>query len=111
MTIPQGQIAYVFARDGKSLKPTQTLGRVIPESDNFQNARGFILNGGQRGPQRGIIREGTYAFNLAEFIIITEDKFILSAVRFTGGRDDNIEDGRGIKRKEWIQADCNKGCG
>ena len=40
----------------------------------FQDARDFLLNGGQRGPQRGIIREGTYAFNLAQFIIITEDK-------------------------------------
>ena len=27
VTIPQGQIAYVFARDGQPLEPTQTLGR------------------------------------------------------------------------------------
>lgn len=74
VTIPQGQIAYVFARDGKPLEPTQTLGKIIPESDNFQNVVGFLKNGGQRGPQRGIIREGTYAFNLAEFIVITQDK-------------------------------------
>lgn len=74
VTIPQGQIAYVFARDGKPLEATQTLGRIIPESNNYQNVRGFLENGGQKGPQRGIIREGTYAFNLAQFIIITEDK-------------------------------------
>lgn len=74
VTVPQGQIAYVFARDGKPLEPIQTLGKVIPESNNFQDARGFLLNEGQRGPQRGIIREGTYAFNLAEFIIITQEK-------------------------------------
>lgn len=74
VTIPQGQIAYVFARDGKPLEATQTLGKIIPESNNFQNVRGFLENGGQKGPQRGIIREGTYAFNLAQFIIITEDK-------------------------------------
>lgn len=74
VTVPQGQIAYVFARDGQPLAPIQTLGKVIPECNNFQDARGFLLNGGQRGPQRGIIREGTYAFNLAQFIIITEDK-------------------------------------
>ena len=72
--VPQGQIAYVFARDGMALSPTQTLGKVVPESSNFQNVRGFLVNGGQKGPQRGIIREGTYAFNLAQFIIITEDK-------------------------------------
>ncbi len=74
VTIPQGQIAYVFARDGQPLEPTQTLGKVIPESSNFQSTRGFLQNGGQKGPQRGIIREGTYAFNLAQFIIITEDR-------------------------------------
>ncbi|SCJ98834.1 Uncharacterized protein with protein kinase and helix-hairpin-helix DNA-binding domains [uncultured Clostridium sp.] len=72
VTIPQGKVAYVFARDGKPLEPTQTLGKVVGESNNFQDVRGFLMNGGQKGPQRGIIREGTYAFNLAQFVIITE---------------------------------------
>jgi uncharacterized membrane protein YqiK len=74
VTVPQGQIAYVFARDGQPLSPTQTLGRVVPESNNFQDARAFLQCGGQKGPQRGIIREGTYAFNLAQFVIITQDR-------------------------------------
>ncbi len=71
ITIPQGQIAYIFARDGKPLEPTQTLGKVITEANNFQDVTGFLKNGGQRGPQRGILREGTYAINLAQFIVIT----------------------------------------
>ncbi|MDF2881503.1 MAG: band 7 protein [Clostridiaceae bacterium] len=74
VTIPQGQIAYVFARDGKPMEPTQTLGQIIPQCKNFQDVRAFIENGGQKGPQRGIVREGTYAFNLAQFVIITESK-------------------------------------
>lgn len=74
ITVPQGQIAYVFARDGESLEPTQTLGRVVHESNNYQDVRAFLESGGQKGPQRGIIREGTYAFNLAAFVIITENK-------------------------------------
>lgn len=74
VTIPQGQIGYVFARDGKPLEPTQTLGSIITEGNNFQNVREFLINGGQKGPQRGIIREGTYAFNLAQFMVITEEK-------------------------------------
>jgi uncharacterized membrane protein YqiK len=73
ITIPQGQIAYIFARDGKPLTPIQTLGKVVPEAINFQDVRGFLQNGGQRGPQRGILREGTYAINLAQFIVITLD--------------------------------------
>ena len=71
ITVPQGQIAYLFARDGQPLSPTQTLGRIVPEANNFQNVTGFLKNGGQRGPQRGILREGTYAINLAQFIVIT----------------------------------------
>lgn len=71
ITIPQGQIAYLFARDGMPLAPTQTLGKVVVEANNFQDVRGFLQNGGQRGPQRGILREGTYAINLAQFIVIT----------------------------------------
>ncbi|MEI6580440.1 MAG: flotillin family protein, partial [Eubacteriales bacterium] len=71
ITIPQGQIAYVFAKDGTPLAPSQTLGKVIAEANNFQSVRGFLQSGGQRGPQRGIIREGTYAINLAQFIVIT----------------------------------------
>lgn len=71
VTIPQGQIGYVFARDGQPLNETQTLGRVV-ECANFQDTRAFLGNGGQKGPQRSILREGTYAFNLSAFIIFTE---------------------------------------
>ena len=71
ITIPQGQIAYIFARDGKPLEPVQTLGKVVNEANNFQDVKGFLQNGGQRGPQRGILREGTYAINLAQFVVIT----------------------------------------
>ncbi len=37
-----------------------------------RTCKAFIEAGGQRGPQRQILREGTYAFNLAQFIVITE---------------------------------------
>ena len=71
VTISQGKIGYVFARDGVPLPPGQTLGKVIP-GNTFEDVRAYIEGGGQRGPQRQILREGTYAFNLAQFIIITE---------------------------------------
>ncbi len=74
ITIPQGQIAYIFAKDGIPLSPTQTLGKVIREANNFQEVRGFLLNGGQKGPQRGFLREGTYAINLAQFVVITQNE-------------------------------------
>jgi uncharacterized membrane protein YqiK len=80
VTVPQGKIGYVYARDGQPLQPSQTLGRVIP-CNNFQDARVFLGDSatddesaiGQRGRQRAIMREGVYAVNLALFVVITED--------------------------------------
>ncbi|WP_394834038.1 hypothetical protein LVJ94_46790 [Pendulispora rubella] len=71
VTIPQGKIGYLFARDGEPLGPTQTLANNAL-ADDYQDAAAFLKNGGQRGPQRKILREGTYAINLAQFVIITE---------------------------------------
>jgi uncharacterized membrane protein YqiK len=73
VTIPQGKIGYVFARDGLQLSPMQTLADNETAKD-FQNVEDFLKNGGQRGPQRQILREGTFAINLAEFVVITEEK-------------------------------------
>ena len=99
VTIPQGKIGYVYARDGRPLPPSQTLGRTV-ECNNFQDARAFLLGDhgstvslsdrnvaekakpagtasdisiGHRGRQMSIIREGVYAINPALFVVITED--------------------------------------
>lgn len=71
VTIPQGQIGYVFARSEKAFWWTN-FRKVISDSKSFQDVVAFLNNGGQKGPQRQILREGTYAFNLAQFIIITK---------------------------------------
>ena len=73
VTISQGKIGYIFARDGKQLDPAQVLASNAIVQD-FQDVEGFLKNGGQRGPQRRILREGTYAFNLVQFIVITEER-------------------------------------
>jgi uncharacterized membrane protein YqiK len=73
VTIPQGKIGYIFARDGQLLSPMQTLAANVTAND-FQDVATFLGNGGQRGPQRMILREGTYAINLAQFIVITKEK-------------------------------------
>jgi uncharacterized membrane protein YqiK len=77
VTIPQGKIGYVYARDGEPLQPSQTLARVVP-CNNFQDARAFLVGTeqagrGQRGRQRMILREGVYAINPALFVVISED--------------------------------------
>ncbi|HZM96755.1 MAG TPA: SPFH domain-containing protein [Vicinamibacterales bacterium] len=73
VTIPQGKIGYVFARDGVPLAPTQTLANNV-EANDFQDVAAFLRAGGQRGPQRKILREGTYAFNTAQFVVITNER-------------------------------------
>jgi len=80
-TVPQGTIAYVFARSGQPLYPGQALAS-LPENVSFEDARGFIEYGGQRGPQRQILREGVYAINTAQFVILTSDGN--HAVRLSG---------------------------
>jgi len=71
VTIPQGKVGYVYARDGDALQPSQTLGRVA-DCNHFQDARAFLATG-QRGRQRAILREGVYAINVAMFVVVTED--------------------------------------
>ncbi len=73
VTIPQGKIGYIFARDGKLLDATQALASNADVSD-FQDVEAFLKNGGQRGPQRRILREGTYAINLVQFIVLTDER-------------------------------------
>ena len=73
VTIPQGRIGYVFARDGQPLPATQALASNVAASD-FQDVAAFLAAGGQRGPQRKILREGTYALNLAQFVVITAER-------------------------------------
>lgn len=98
VTIAQGKVGYVYARDGESLPPSQTLARSV-ECNHFQDARTFLLGAGrallpvpagsddqkrspcnadahlvgQRGRQLAILREGVYAINPALFVVITED--------------------------------------
>src|SRR5258708_6778446 len=75
VTVGQGKIAYVFARDGAPLGASQVLGANDTEDkSDFQDVRKFLLGGGQKGPQRKVLREGTYAINTTQFAIITDDR-------------------------------------
>jgi uncharacterized membrane protein YqiK len=72
VTVKQGCVAYVFARDGVPLESGQTLGRVV-DCNNFQDTEKFLKSGGQKGRQRLILREGVYAINLSQFYVLTQD--------------------------------------
>lgn len=64
--IESGSLAVVEAKDGIPLSGGNVLARRV-ECDNYQNARDFLKNGGQRGPQITIIPPGTYRINSALF--------------------------------------------
>ena len=78
------QIAYLVARVGRPLESGQALAE-WPHDVAVDDARAFLDGGGQAGPQRRILRSGTYAINTALFAVITEDEiFHLDA----GKKDD-----------------------
>jgi uncharacterized membrane protein YqiK len=102
VTVGQGKIAYVFARDGAPLGASQVLAaNDTEEKSDFQDTRKFLLNGGQKGPQRKIVREGTYAINTAQFAIITDERVYGHALsaqeqKILDGMRQTIADRRGF---------------
>src|SRR3954454_977543 len=85
VVVAEGKMTYVYARDGVALEPIQTLGRNV-DSNHFQDAFAFLEAEGQRGRQRGILREGVYAINLALFVVITEERVFSGPVRESADR-------------------------
>jgi uncharacterized membrane protein YqiK len=72
IVVTQGKIGYVFARDGHDLPAGQTLADNAQAQD-FRDVRGFLAAGGQKGPQRKILREGTHIINPALFVVMTDE--------------------------------------
>ena len=68
--VPQGELALVLAADGAPIPSERILGRVV-DCDSFQDARKFLLNGGEKGRQIGLLTAGTYRINTALFTVIT----------------------------------------
>jgi uncharacterized membrane protein YqiK len=72
IVIPQSEIGLIVAADGAPIPPERILGRVVP-CDNFQDARKFLVKGGEKGRQLGILTAGTYRINRALFTVITAE--------------------------------------
>ncbi len=70
LMIPQGEIGLVIANDGRAIPPDRILGKVV-DCEDFQNARQFLTNGGEKGRQLGILTAGTYRINTAQFGVIS----------------------------------------
>jgi uncharacterized membrane protein YqiK len=69
VVIPQDEIGLIVANDGRAISPERILGKVV-DSDNFQDARKFLINGGEKGRQMAVLTTGTYRINTALFEVI-----------------------------------------
>ncbi|MEH2068386.1 MAG: flotillin family protein [Nostoc sp.] len=70
VVVPQGEIALIVAADGEPNPPQRILGKIV-DCDNYQDARKFLSQGGEKGRQMGFLTAGTYRINTALFKIIT----------------------------------------
>lgn len=70
IVVPQGEIALIVAADGKPIPPERILGKIV-DCDNFQDARKFLTQGGEKGRQMSFLTAGTYRINTALFKVIT----------------------------------------
>ncbi|MGL5081237.1 MAG: SPFH domain-containing protein [Microcoleaceae cyanobacterium] len=70
IVVPQGEIGLVVSTDGQTIPANRILGKVV-ECEDFQNARQFLLNGGEKGRQLGILTAGNYRINSALFEVIS----------------------------------------
>jgi uncharacterized membrane protein YqiK len=70
--IPSGQIGLIVAKDGIELPSGRILARRV-DCDSFQDAEGFLKNGGQKGRQAAYITAGSYRINTFLFEILVSD--------------------------------------
>ncbi|MDB5274180.1 MAG: flotillin family protein [Chitinophagaceae bacterium] len=70
--IPEGKIGLILSRDGAEIPTGNILGKNI-DSDNFQDASKFLVNGGQKGRQSTYITAGSYRINTLLFQVSTTD--------------------------------------
>ena len=72
VNIPKGKIGIVTAKDGSQLPTGQILARSV-QCDNYQDARAFLKNGGQKGKQTNYLNTGVYRINSLLFDVIPAD--------------------------------------
>lgn len=66
--VTEEEVATIEAIDGDVIQTGRLLSNAV-ECNNFQDARAFLTNGGQKGPQVAILRPGTYRINTRAFLV------------------------------------------
>ncbi len=72
VVVRPGEIALVVANDGDSIPTERILGHEV-DCDDFQDARAFLTDGGEKGRQLAFLTTGNYRINPALFTVVTTD--------------------------------------
>ena len=75
--VPANKVGLVTARDGKPLPENEFVANHIDGHSDFQDASGFLANGGQRGPQFDVLKPGTYYINPMMFVVTLDDVAVI----------------------------------
>lgn len=76
ITIPTGKIGLINAKDGEALPTGRILAREVA-CDNFQDAKAFLNNKGQKGKQTRYLSPGTYRINTLLFEVLSTDLVVI----------------------------------
>ncbi len=105
LVIPPGCVGVIESCDGNVLPDGRIIAKQV-DCDNFQDARAFLENGGERGPQMGLVSPGTWRINPLVFKWKIERMTVIEAgkIGVVEARDGNpLTGGRIIGRK----VDCS----
>ena len=79
INVPQNSVGKITSMDGASMDAGRLLAKSVDGHDNFQNGNAFLSNGGQKGPQAGILFPGTYRINPRLFTVEMTDATAIPA--------------------------------
>lgn len=76
--IEPGQLGLVMAIDGAQITSSRILAKNV-DCNNFQSAKAFLQNGGEKGKQLGLLTAGKYRINTALFKVTTTPVTVIAA--------------------------------
>jgi uncharacterized membrane protein YqiK len=102
LVIGEDEVGLVESIDGLPLEPGRIFGRRVQHHDSYQDAEGFLRNGGQKGPQIDILPPGKYRINTYLFRVRTASAVVIAQnqVGIVNARDGGpMAPGRLLARK------------
>jgi len=78
LVIGEDEVGLIESIDGLPLEPGHIFGRRVANHDAFQDAEGFLRNGGQKGPQIDILAPGKYRINTYLFRVRTSPAVLIA---------------------------------